>query len=153
MTLRTILAAAGLAAASAALPAGYVRVPGGATHSSCVHAHAHGARLEQARLPRCAHPFLRGDADDAGGSLSGTQLRGGGGVGGGSGHGSAWKSWSQIAGAAGSSVTALASSWAVPPEPPAAGRDPTVTLFWWNGLEVSRSHAALGGFATSHSFA
>jgi hypothetical protein len=138
---RALLAAAGLAAA-AALPAGYVRVPGGAMHSSCVHAHAHGARLEQALLPRCAHPFLRGGDSEA--AAEPAVLRGGNKIiGAGSGHGSAWKSWSQFSGPATDSVTGLLSSWAVPPEPPASGRDPSVTLFWWNGVEPADTSAVL----------
>ena len=131
--LRALVAAAAAGAAAAALPAGYVRVPGGAMHTSCVHPHAHGARLVEAELPRCAHPFLRNEAAAAGG-----------GVGGGSSHGAAWKSWSQFAlGGASDSVTSLVSTWQVPPEPPAAGRAPSVTLFWWNGLEPQDTSAVL----------
>ena len=95
-----ILAFAAVAAAAASLPPGFVRVPGGAMHASCVHAHAHGARLVEAQLPRCAHAFLRGE--DGGG------VRGVGG--------------------AADSVTSLSSTWAVPPEPPAAGRQPDITV-------------------------
>jgi hypothetical protein len=125
--------------AAAALPAGYVRVPGGAMHESCVHAHAHGARLVEAELPRCPHPFVRGEGPSAGGGL----LRGGMPAVG-AGHGSAWKSWSQFAlGGAADSVTSLISTWAVPPEPGAAGRAPGITLFWWNGVEPADTSAVL----------
>jgi hypothetical protein len=113
--IRLASSIASFAAAAASLPPGFVRVPGGAMHASCVHAHAHGARLVEAQLPRCAHAFLRGE--DGG-------VRGVGGA-----HGSAWKSWSQFSlGGAADSVTSLSSTWAVPPEPPAAGRQPDITV-------------------------
>jgi hypothetical protein len=110
--IRLASSIASFAAASASLPPGFVRVPGGAMHASCVHAHAHGARLVEAQLPRCAHAFLRGEVRGVGGA-----------------HGSAWKSWSQFAlGGAADSVTSLSSTWAVPLEPPAAGRQPDITV-------------------------
>ena len=129
-TLRAAAAALAVALASARLgagavpPQGYVLVPGGYMHRSCVHA-ALGSPLEQARLAPCAHPFLR---SRPGAGVNAT-------------HGSAWKAWAQFAQGGTASVSSLVSTWAVPGDP--TGNENGVTLFWWNGIEPSDTSAVL----------
>ena len=133
-TLAFAILATAAAATAAAVPEGYLRVPGGLAHASCVHGHAHGATLDAASLPLCAHPFLRSvgtEAAAAAASAGGKNAT----------HGAAWKAWAQFAAGGSSSVSTLVSSWAVPEKP--ASVQGGVTLFWWNGVEPADTSAVL----------
>ena len=112
-------------ASAAAVPLGYVVVPGGFAHAACVHEVAAGTLLDQRSLPECPHPFLR----SGGGPSNDT-------------HGSAWKAWMQYSGSSpSSSVTALNSTWIVPATPQNEGGGQV--LFWWNGVEPLDTSAVL----------
>lgn len=113
MVVKSLLAAAALASASAAIPNDYVLVPGGYMHRSCVHEVPAGAVLDATTLALCPHPFLRRGRAAAANAT----------------HGSAWKAWAQYNGPAGATtVTNLVSKWVVPSAPPRTGNG--VTLFW-----------------------
>lgn len=127
VALLALAAAASARSAAAALPDGYVLVPGGYMHASCVHEVAAGAVLDAGSLALCPHPFLR-----RGRAVEGVNTT----------HGSAWKAWAQYNGPTGATtVTNLVSQWAVPSAPSHTGNG--VTLFWWNGVEPVDTSAVL----------
>lgn len=93
-------------------PDGYVLVPGGYMHQSCVHEVAMDTVLDTTTLAECPHPFIRSVRPANRVNAS---------------HGAAWKAWAQYAPSPTSSLTSLISQWTVPSVPIAPGSQ---TLFW-----------------------
>jgi len=113
-----------------ALPADYVRVPGGKLfHKECVHRVPNGGHVEvdsqkNTKItadgettvhPPCPHPVIKEPL-----------------------HGPAWKAWTEFNNT--KPITKLTTQWGIPPPPPSYSGQ---ILYYWNGIEPADNSAVL----------